>query len=239
MKTYSTLKAMVACIVMMLCGCVSQAQMVQMYSQGFEIEDGDQGNYTVSPGGAASPTNLWYCVGEYSLDITQSRTDTVFVQLSTNFDFTTNQNWQYFSLEFDHLCSLDGAEGRGCFIQYRYLKDTILGAGGWNALTGDEYNKSEEYSRDFSGTGLFSRNSYEGWHNGAIANIANEKWKHERFDLDGDLNLSSGLNPNERKVQLRFVVMPRGPGVSFAIGGLTTSALRSVTTKWCVPESAW
>ncbi len=187
MKTYSRLRALLVAVILVVCGTVSRAQMVQVYYQGFE--NGETPLYDASSADLVTRTNFYHFWGSQALSMQQpqgtQQEDSVYFILGT-LDFSTadRADLSEIALEFDHICNVDtnSVTGRNniCCLWYRLVKDvTPEGVGKWRSMNNSFYNQTEGGTSAFGRFNSFSRSSYSDWRGG----VTNNSWKHERFDL--------------------------------------------------------
>ena len=179
-------------------GLVSQAQVYEMYSQGYETND--PVNYTITNNGSEFATNL-YVGGQRSLRLKQNTTNDVVMLLDT-LDFTQNSTLRYVTLEFDHINNIATNLG-STLMGLIYVKRANQSDDQYTQLTGQHY-RTEEGSDQFPPTASFNNFSYDEWH---MEPLSNALWKHERFDID-DI-LSAQVPVNERKLIFKFVLKKR------------------------------
>ncbi len=107
-------------VIFLFCGLVSQAQITQMLYQGFEA--GETPGYT----GAYTITNTYHASGNAALELDQTRTADITLELN-ELDFTTNTSLRYISLEFDHICTVptnDNPDFYMCRLYYKRANET-------------------------------------------------------------------------------------------------------------------
>lgn len=176
---------------------LSQAQIVQTYRQGFEAT-GETYSYNMAQGTAAPVTSVQY-TGNRALKISHTGTD-AYLYLDT-IDFTANSSFNYFNLEFGHICDVVPTEclsgSSVAIVEVRRVESND-----WVQLSGStHYDRSDSYSSDFTGTSSFSSRSYNEWR--SAQGVTNGLWKKERFRLD---NIFTGVPVANRKLLVRFVL---------------------------------
>ena len=176
------------------------AQIVTKYEQGFE-SSGETSSYTVVQGSVAPVTNV-ASTGSRSLKLQHTSQEAI-IMLDT-IDFTDNGSFQFFYLEFMHICDVDpqttAATNSVAIIDVKRIDEA-----NWTTLNGSDYydNSWGGGSEGFVGNSTFTQRSYPIWRG---ANMNNTWWKRERFKLA--LRLSQAPLQN-RKLLIRFHLKPR------------------------------
>ncbi len=180
----------------------AQGQIVTKYQQGFETT-GESHSYTVVQGTAAPVTNV-ASSGNRGLKLSHGSTETIIV-LDT-LDFTDNGSFQYFYLDFMHICDVNPLSCASATdvatVEVRRVTESETD---WQRLDGTDYydNSWGGGSNDFLGTDSYSLKSYSTW---SGVSINNSWWKRERFKLA--LKLST-VPLDQRKLLIRFRLRPR------------------------------
>lgn len=184
----------------------AQGQIVTKYQQGFEATGETQGYTVVS--GTATPVTSVATSGSRSLKLQHGSTETV-IQLDT-IDFTDNGSFQYFYLDFMHICDVDpqtcASATNVATVEVRRPNETD-----WTRLDGTDFYDVTwgGGSSDFASLDSYSQRSYNTW-SGTLMN--NTWWKRERFMLA--LKVST-VPLAERKLLIRFRLRPRtDPGTT-------------------------
>ena len=86
-------------VIFLFGGLVGRAQIYEMYSQDFET--GTPVTYSVIGNGAVQTT--YQSGGSRAMKLTNNSTSTVILLLDT-VDFTSNAQFNYYTLEFMHIC---------------------------------------------------------------------------------------------------------------------------------------
>ena len=180
-------------LIFALAGSVANAQVFEMFYQGFETTE--QVRFTLSPSSNMVYDSTLKTSGERSLKLLQSTTvnDTL---ISDTIDFTTNTTLQYIALEFDHMCNLAVNSGDDIKVGKVFYK--LAGQSDWRNMRTVNYKGScVEYRTTFT----FSKNSYDEWNHSVMTN---DYWKSERFDID-DI-MTGSVAPSDRKFLIMFVL---------------------------------
>lgn len=189
-------KSLLLGFIFVILGLVSQGQIVETYRQGFEAA-GENYGYNVVSGNVSTQSSLVKS-GSRALQMSHSSTDAVIV-LDT-IDFTGNGSYQYFTFEFDHICTVDPTTCQSAtvvaIIEAKRADQTTF-----TKLNGNtHYDKSGEYSAEFAGVDSHSKMSYGNWLSGSPDNTW---WKHERFNLNTFFN---GTAQASRKLIIRITL---------------------------------
>ena len=179
----------------------AQGQIVTKYQQGFEAT-GENHSYTVLQGSATPVTNV-ASSGNRSLKLSHGAQD-VIVMLDT-IDFSDNGSFQYFYLEFMHICDVVPSTSASGPSNVAYIEIRLIGETDWTRLDGTDFydNSWGGGSSDFTGTSSFSLESYIAW-SGTTPN--NTWWKRERFKMAQHM-LPASLA--DRKLLVRYVLKSR------------------------------
>ncbi len=189
------------CVFFMLAALSVRAQVYEMLYQGFE--DGETVRCEWTPPVGANYSMTVYKGGSRSLHLLQQNNNEVILYLDS-MDFTQNTTLRYISLQFDHICHVSqNSPGDLSMGTIEYRRRTQTGWTAWTPVTSNEYNTTGEYSSQFIRVGAFNNRAYPEWYG---TTVTADMWKSERFDLD---NVLSGLEQNERKVQIRFILRRR------------------------------
>lgn len=179
-------------------GISSYAQITEVYRQGFEASE--NANYTIVNG--ASNGSVYQSVsasGSSSLRMSHNTSSRVILMLDT-IDFSTASGWQFFSMEFSHICNVDPAKSairaNVASIEVRRPNQTS-----WTLLNSSHYNMTEGGTNNFAAITSFNNQSYSEWGQSGLP--ANSWWKKERFDLD---RLFNGVSLSDRKLLVRFIL---------------------------------
>ncbi|MBP5327957.1 MAG: T9SS type A sorting domain-containing protein [Bacteroidales bacterium] len=213
-------------VIFLISAFVANGQIVTKYQQGFE-STGETYSYT-SQGNVSTVTNV-YSSGQRSIKLQQTVGSDVIVTLDT-IDFTDNSNFQYFYLEFMHICTVDPLTGPApnsiAIVQVKKPNETQ-----WSTLTGNLHYDVNwgGGSSDYVSNNSFSERSYEVWRG---STINNSWWKRERYKLETVL-LGQGTSLSDRKLEVRFVLKARNSSA-----GPTTDGwyLDNINVK-CSPNS--
>ena len=194
-------------VIFLFGGLVGRAQIYEMYSQDFET--GTPVTYSVIGNGAVQTT--YQSGGSRAMKLTNNSTSTVILLLDT-VDFTANAQFNYYTLEFMHICYCEPTMqlvNMGGVIEVKRP-----GSSTWLPLTQQHYNMTDGGSAEFNRVAAFNKYSYEpDWSEPTSVN--NMMWKNERFDLD---MIFYGVPPQERKLEVRFVMSKRTSGSSAVEG---------------------
>lgn len=179
-------------------GISSYAQITEVYRQGFEASENV--NYTVVRGaGNGSVNQTVASSGSKSIKLAHNTGSRVILQLDT-IDFSTASAWQYFSMEFSHICNVNPANSATranvASIEVRRPNQNT-----WTLLSSGQYNMTEGGTPNFAGVSSFNNQSYSEW--SQTGQPADSWWKKERFDLD---RLFSGVATSDRKLLVRFIL---------------------------------
>ena len=198
----------------------SQAQIYQMYSQGFEdgtpqtysVTNNTQLQTSVSTGGSKA-------IRLMSVGTGQVGTNDVILTLDT-IDFSINAQFNYYVLEFQHIAFVTPnamhSATECCIIEAKRPGDSRF-----FQLSSTHYDMTDGGSEDFQQMGSFSRESYPAdWGSGNAPN--NMMWKRERFNLE---QLFQGVAPVNRQLIIRFVMRPR-----------QTSPAANLTEGWFIDD---
>lgn len=187
-------------VIFLISALSARGQIVTKYQQGFEAT-GETYTYSVVSGNATPVTNV-ATSGNRSLKMAHGSTETI-VELDT-IDFTDNGSFQYFYLDFMHICDVNpltcAVQTTVATIEVRRPSET-----NWTPLDGNDYydNSWGGGSSDFQGTDSYSLKSYNTW---SGVSINNTWWKRERFKLA--LQLST-VPLSDRKLIIRFRLRSR------------------------------
>lgn len=179
-------------------GLTAQAQIYEVYHQGFE--SGETVSYTVT--GTNSTQATIHNGGGQAMQLQHNSTSAVVIEFDT-IDCTNNSTLQYISLEFAHICNADPNNNESAtsvaIIQVKRPDQTT-----WTRLTSAHYNMSNGGSTDFNaGAGSFSNRSYSEWQGSTISNAW---WKQERFDLN---SFFRAVAANQKKLQIKMTLGKR------------------------------
>src|SRR5574344_387968 len=191
-------------LISLILSFTAQSQVVIKYQQGFEGTGTDvaAGNhYHVASGTAQTNTNF-HSSGSGSLKL--SHTTTAAQIYTDTIDFTDNGSFQYFVLEFMHICNVDpttGQQSDNCAV----IEARRLDQSAWTTLSGNtHYGRTwGGGSEDFASTSSFSKESYSLWRTGTLANTW---WQKERFNLG---SFFQGVSLSSRKLIIRMTLSPR------------------------------
>ena len=115
-------------VAFMLCGLIAQGQVTYKMNTGFENGDPTTG-YTATPSSSASIVTAFHASGARSMDLSQSSSEDVVLELGP-FDFSQTTGNQYIALLFDHICDVipNGTAARDttCSIWYIWCAKTSL-----------------------------------------------------------------------------------------------------------------
>ena len=189
-------------LIFLISAFTSQGQIVTKYQQGFEAT-GETQSYTIVQGSAAPVTNVASSGGR-SLKLSHSSQE-VIIMLDT-LDFTDNGSFQYFYLEFMHICDVNYlAAGSATEIATIEMRRTNETDNDWTPMDGNDHydNSWGGGSDEFVNTSSFSRKSYIAWQG---VGINNTWWKRERFKLA--LKLVT-VPQEDRKLLIRFRLRQR------------------------------
>lgn len=187
-------------VIFLILAFSAQSQIVTKYQQGFEAT-GETYSYSVVSGTATPVTNV-ATSGNRSLKLSHTSTETIVV-LDT-IDFTDNGSFQYFYLDFMHICDVNpltcASQSNVATVEVRRPSETD-----WTLLDGTDYydNSWGGGSTDFLGTDSYSLKSYSTW---SGISLNNTWWKRERFKLV--LQVTS-VPLADRKLLIRFRLRPR------------------------------
>lgn len=178
----------------------ANGQIVTKYQQGFE-STGETSSYTIVQGSASVVTSL-SSSGDRALKLQHSSQE-VIVMLDT-IDFTDNGQFQFFYLEFMHICDVDPFTA-AAVNDVAKVEVRRVGSPDWVPLNGTDYYDITwgGGSTDYISNSSFSKRSYSTWM-GPSTN--NTWWKRERFKLQ--LQLQS-IPLSDRKLLIRFRLRPR------------------------------
>ena len=189
-------------LIFLISAFVANGQIVTKYQQGFE-STGETYTYT-SQGNVSTVTDV-YSSGQRAIKLTQTAGSDVIVTLDT-IDFSDNSAFQYFYLEFMHICTVDPLTGpaanSNAIVQVKKPNETQ-----WRTLMGNLHYDVNwgGGSSDYVDNNSFSERSYEIWRG---TTVNNTWWKRERYKLETVL-LEQGTSLSDRKLQVRFVLKAR------------------------------
>jgi hypothetical protein len=195
-----------------------QGQIVIKYQQGFEAT-GETYGYTVTGGNVVEQSTI-VSSGEQSLQMEHGTTTSEFV--TDMMDFTDNGGYQYFVLEFMHICDVEPwAASSPDYVATVWAK--LAGETQWTQLTGTtHYDRNwGGGTSEFESLSTFNTQSYPLWGNGTVNNTW---WKKERFNLS---QFFSGVAVSNRRLQIKFVLQPKvdnTPAGAWYIDGITVKA---------------
>lgn len=193
-------------VAFMLCGLIAQGQVTYKMNTGFENGDPTTG-YTATPSSSASIVTAFHASGARSMDLSQSSSEDVVLELGP-FDFSQTTGNQYIALLFDHICDVipNGTAARDttCSIWYKQ------GSGAWKQLTNAYYDKTgpNGYSNLFRNRNTFNNTAYSEW---SADEVTNAMWRSERFNMHSGSTfiISSSQTGAERTLSLKFVLQKK------------------------------
>ena len=185
-------------VIFVFSGLVARGQVTEVLYQSFE--NGEVPRVSASPAANMNYSTAYHSTGSRSLEVSQSLEEDVELYLDT-LDFTNDLTIRYITLEFDHICKVPQNSGSANKMGRIYFKRANQTT--WTLAGASYYNRTEGGSANFNSLSAFNTNSYSDWEGNTP--ISNSMWKSERFDLNNVLN--PGLGPEERKVQIKFVVL--------------------------------
>lgn len=190
-------------LIFLISSFAMQGQIVTKYQQGFEAT-GETYGYTVTQGSANVVTTL-SSSGERALKLSYSPSGMVEIILDT-LDFTDNGQFQYFYLEFMHICDVDPLTAQNADeVATVDIRNALDPNAEWVNLDGsDHYDVTwGGGSSDYAQNSSFSERSYAQWRG---TTPTNAWWKRERFKLH--LRIQQ-LPLNQRKMLIRFRLFPK------------------------------
>lgn len=185
----------------------AQSQIVTKYSQGFEAT-GETSSYTFVQGDVTIQTAV-ASSGSRCLKLGQTPQDAV-MMLDT-IDFTDNSSFQYFYLEFMHICDVDpmtcvNADDVG-IVEIKLAGEP---ESAWTRLSQQDYDITwGGGTSNYNGNECFSNRSYAPWEG---TSINNTWWKRERFKLGTHIINNTALS--QRRVLIRFTLKARRSNVA-------------------------
>ena len=201
-------------VIFVFSGLVARGQVTEVLYQSFE--NGEVPRVSASPAANMNYSTAYHSTGSRSLEVSQSLEEDVELYLDT-LDFTNDLTIRYITLEFDHICKVPQNSGSANKMGRIYFKRANQTT--WTLAGASYYNRTEGGSANFNSLSAFNTNSYSDWEGNTP--ISNSMWKSERFDLNNVLN--PGLGPEERKVQIKFVVL---------MSTLETACVREKNAQW-------
>ena len=184
-----------------LSGLVVRGQVVEALYQGFEV--GETTRVSAVPSSGMSYSTALHASGSRSLELSQSTSEDVTLYLDT-LDFTSDLTIRYVTLTFDHICKVAINSSQDYRMANIYFKRANLPdvPENWTRATATYYNMTEGGSSAFNSLSTFNSSSYPEWEGNSA--MTNDIWKSERFDFNNVL--PSSLAPEERKINIKFVV---------------------------------
>lgn len=200
-------------LILAICGArASYGQIVTEFRQGFETTE--SANYQIT--GSTEYSTTIFSGGNRSLKMNHTGQNYLGSGLcavweSDTIDLSTNPSYDYFYLEFMHICTALPGEvaDPNEVAQVEAIRCDGLPGTIWEH---PEYDMSwGGGSIDYAGNPSFSRTSYTGWQGTAT----NTMWKRERFALNSMLR---GHSMSDRKVVIRIYLHSRTSGSSSGNG---------------------
>lgn len=182
-------------VIFLFSGLVARGQVSTPLFQGFETSDVE--HFTVTPSSSKTYSTTFFNAGSRSLELRQSTSEEVTLLLDT-LDFSNTTSRLYISLDFDHICDVAAQSGNTqvCRLYYKLCSETQ-----WHQVSSGFYDMTEGGTSYFRRQSAFDRSAYNSW---STATLTNSDWKHERFNLNDQVNERSA--GNQRKLMFKLTI---------------------------------